>query len=406
MVPANSLGGKLLSVIGIAMLEAFRGLIQLACATWVCTCCLCASTCAVEVWNPPGILARVKISTNGEPICVPGTVAGKQILFVVDTGATRTILDPLVLKSPATARTTRLGTGKSIVAASLHDSPNITIAGIEWRWITEIAAIDLRVVRLGTGADVLGILGMDVLSRFVMHIDTDNGVLLLCDPRQVQSPPGIELPLSLDRFNCPTVGVQMGAGREVAFLIDTGCLATGQLSDGVLRAVEDKRSISQTGTLVPGYDFVGERLSTDRVRCSSLELGKIPNKDLVLSVASDNVLGLYFLCRYQTTLNFDRRTIAFKRGDRFSLADRQDFLGLTLTCTEANSFVVSRVHPNSLGSKSGFKDGDQLLSIDAKPIGELSVAAVMRLVGFPSKKDLIFTVRRAGVVQQVKVPGG
>jgi len=361
---------------------------------------------AVEPWKPQKVLATVAISTSGEPICLLGTAGGEKIRFLLDTGATHTVLDTSILKKPVIRRTMRLKAGTSTYEAAMYDSPLISVAGLQCPWIKEIAAFDLDFVRFGTGVDVYGILGMDVLARFVLHIDTDNGVLLFCDPAEAHDPPGTKLPMRLDAMEGPLTELT-AVGREVvAFKIDTGCLATGQISKEIVGRARQLSVFNPAGAVVPGHDVVGEKLYTQRVKCSVLELGNLSNKNLVFAVSSENVLGLYFLCRFQTTLDFTRGVVVFNPGDKFKLGDRQDFLGLTLSCPEEGRFVVSRVHPGGLGSKCGFRDGDLLLSIGFKPIAELTTPEVMRLLGYPRKDDLIFSVQRGKLVEHVTVPGG
>jgi PDZ domain/Aspartyl protease len=367
----------------------------------------CSAACAIEPWTPEKILASVRLSAPGEPICVPARVGDRETLLLFDTGTSHTILDPVLLKnaSPSVKRV-EVDAGRSNTTLALYRAPRMEIAGIACDWIEEVLADDLGLFREATGAKFYGVLGMDFISRFVIHIDVDNRLLLVCSPESAANAPGVSVPVHFNRVGCPTIDVRLGNEPAVPFTVDTGCLGTGRMNVELQRALIHSRKARSTGIAPFSTDASKNETSVSQVRCSSAAIGEVANENLVFNLSGANVLGLYYLCRYRTTFDFPRGVVKVSPGDMRDLLDRQDYLGLVLKRAERGGLAIDAVVADSVASKAGFKANDELTAINGKRIEDLSLATIGRLLGFMTKEDIVFTVRRDQTMSTVLVPGG
>jgi Aspartyl protease len=164
----------------------------------------------------------VKIATTGHALVRP-KVDGQEIgWFMFDTGAAGTMIDPtavakLKLKSlSSTAVTSPRGNEQSSIlqGASLALGP-MTIAK------PYFVTMDLAYVRDGTGDDVVGIVGYDILSRCVAEITLADDSIKLFDPKGYRLERGSWQPLILNQ-SVPVVAATFEGGHKGVFRIDVG----------------------------------------------------------------------------------------------------------------------------------------------------------------------------------------
>ena len=122
---------------------------------------------------------------------VPISVAGKEHLFVADTGATGTLFDAsIALGQPLNVISANGGEGK--VEVKLYHPPEARLGRTSLGPIASVAAMNLNSFRQVSGHAVNGFLGMDFLGRYVVHIDIEKGVLLLL--KAVPAAPALKCP--------------------------------------------------------------------------------------------------------------------------------------------------------------------------------------------------------------------
>jgi hypothetical protein len=226
---------------------------------WICAPALAACTHARVSYGPIAELPLVHVSTDTSRWYTPvATPAGTEVLFI-DTGYSRSACDddllPLLGLTPHGRAHIRGEVGW--ITASKGTLGELDLGG------HRLTHLRCEVRDLGATSSILdpvevpvaGVLGIDVLKRFLVEIDPENAVLRLSDPRgtTLRHEPGAirlrreagigprrELPVFLD-------------GKRIWGVLDTGADRTyvrGQAAD--LEAAEVRQGVVVRGTGVDG----------------------------------------------------------------------------------------------------------------------------------------------------------
>jgi len=105
-----------------------------------------------------------------------------------------------------------------------------------------------------------------------------------------------------------------------------------------------------------------------------------------------NIIGLGFLKRFNTTMDFETRRLYIEKSKMFTVKDVDENRGFTLISRDAR-IVVSRVGPDSPASDAGLAAGDVLLRVDDVDLSAMRLFAVYSLIG-KAEKPIWITVLR------------
>lgn len=358
-----------------------------------------------DPWRPEGIVAA-RIGTRGEPIVVSVEIDGRDFPFVVDTGASHTLLDSSLLDPAKRLGQVVRGPGThGMVEAPLYHAPRICVADFEFNWIKEVPALDFRPFR-AAGVQAYGVLGMDFLSRTLVHLNFDEGLLLLDDGTVSSRPQGKTLALKYDTLGRPCVELHFKDARGVPFLIDTGDIGTGMIDVRLAELLKRTGNVQMLDVWdrrlgAGGVDTVQKILSLDS------RLADFRHRDLVFDSNRQNALGLGFLCRYNVTFDFAQSALILSPSKKFDLSDRNDGLGITRREGErSNVWVIARVGAGSRAAAAGLSEGDRLIAINGRQVADLLPTTVWRLLHFPTSEDIILTVDTGMQRRDVRIPGG
>jgi hypothetical protein len=143
---------------------------------------LCSSLQA-SLAAPAKALATLSYRPDGKLISLPVTVNGtSQAWFTLDSGARHTVVDPrlaraLGLKTKATTR--MRGTGAGDVPVTTLSAITLSFGQVKFA-VDEPWMIDLKDVPIKK--DIRGLVGEDLLARYVVAIDPERHTLALYDP--------------------------------------------------------------------------------------------------------------------------------------------------------------------------------------------------------------------------------
>jgi len=138
------------------------------------------------------VVERFKVEKDGDALLVPVKVAGKEYLFLVDTGSTMTVFDRTLLAGKPKGDI-NVHTSASRCPFALYEVPKASLGLLDFRaclarepslWIDPrddscVAGLDFTRFREVLGRDIYGIIGMDFLHHYVLQIDFDEGELQL-----------------------------------------------------------------------------------------------------------------------------------------------------------------------------------------------------------------------------------
>jgi hypothetical protein len=334
--------------------------------------------------RPDGILEEFRVAADGDALLLPVSFGGEEHLFLLDTGAEVTVCDVSLQDKLEKARKAGCG-GLSLGKLSLDSWPSQQ-------------TMDLERFRKVSGHEIMGILGMDALRRFVVQVDLDAGKV-----RFLQTPgraPGVPMRLETYPQEAPRVVAQVaGAGAE-PFILDTGMIGYGS---GALKA-ELFESLAGQGRLHPltmSMDESAAGKSAQRNgRVEGLLLGDFNHRDLIFAKQKENLLGLNFLSRYVVTFDFPSRTVYLKKGNRFNAIDAQDRSGLHIVRIGERP-VVDSVDPGSPAALAGVRAGDEILRLSDRDARGLTLFSIRKLLCHPGE-EVRLTLQRGA--QEIVLP--
>jgi predicted aspartyl protease len=228
------------------------------------------------------------------------------------------------------------------------------------------------------GREFGGILGHDVLERFVVDIDYPNRRLRFLAPENWDhAGPGQVLPVTiLDNEVFVNAGIAMPAGRTVfgPFKLDTGSLDVAGLN---LNFVQDSALI-EPGTLEVSVGGVAMGGSTEgrMFRAEAFIFGAHRIEQPVIGYTVDSAgfenrddagtFGAAVLSRYRLILDYKRNRIIVENGPRMTETVHEDLSGLLVVSPGPafETLAVAQVIPGSPADEAGLAPGDEIVSMD------------------------------------------
>lgn len=251
-----------------------------------------------------------------------------------------------------------------------------------------------------------GMVGSELLQRFVARIDYGANTLTLIDPAHFDPrDAGIAVPF---RFydHMPFVEGQF-AGIPARFNIDTGSRSGVSMTLPFVQARRLRQRFPHGILAVDGWGVGGPGRS-EVVRAPSLEIGGIAVPDIVASLTTqprgsfsdanyDGNIGSGFLKRFVVTFDYGHRIMYLKPrvqpSDDIGTFDRA---GMWINLGE-EGYDVMDVAAGGAANKAGLAVGDVILSLDGKSPRTLSLADARRMLrSSPAGTTVAVEVRRAG----------
>ncbi len=346
-----------------------------------------------------GKSAAIPLDTEGtSPPFVRGRVQGVAFWFLLDTA------------SPSSfGRKQSQGLG-------LPDGPTLPDLAIELPGATvvmrslAVADLDPRQIALGHKLD--GVLGSDFFARFVVTLDFQAKTLRLSDPKNFRPPRGERVvPLAIEEGR-PFIDAKVTPrDRETLagkFLVDTAAEGAATLFSPFVR---EHRLLGPPPTAPAGPGVAVQGV----VRGEALELAgeRLSEPILVLSGSSQGILadprhagllGMDVLRRFRVTLDVSRGRMFLERSSAFAEPFDYDASGLLVQPQGADltTLEVRRVRPGSAGAQAGVEEGDAILAVDGRPVGEITPHGVRRLFQQDGKRYAL-SILRKGAIRKLEI---
>lgn len=330
--------------------------------------------------------------------------------FVLDSGASYSLSPQVVarLGLATDGSFTISGTGAGRAHASRVRVARVGLGPIVMRDQT-FMVFDFDGIRKSSALPELdGLIGSELLSRYVVRIDYRAGTLTLIDPAQyVYAGAGDVLPISF-AGTTPRVEASLD-GIEGTFTIDTGDRMDVTLMEPVIERDHLLERYSPRVATITGWG-IGGAVPGYVARAHDLELGTIDVKDPLLRLPT--VSGGFFASHRLTgsigTGVTDRFTVTFDYAHRRMILedpapdgrDAYDRSGLWLNQAAAG-FDVAAVAPESPADQAGITAGERIVAVNGTPAEALSLASVRALLRGDPGTRVVLTVagaERAGDV--------
>ena len=365
-------------------------------------------------------------------IIVPVRLNGKELSFILDSGARNTILfgssksDSLVLNEQIKTKVRGIGSGKSINAIISRNN-RLQIKNI-YGFNQKIFVLldDQFDLSLKMGKPIHGIIGYELFKNFVTKINYQTRKLSFYDPKQY-TPPSSEkyLQYDLDFYrDKPYVNTLTKLNDSLHFntklLIDTGCsdalwlfednkglnINTNYFEDylgaGISGSIIGKRTKIHSFAL---GDFVFnnvtaaflDSVSTLRARSFKERKGSIgsgllerfkvifdyPNKKMYLKKAKSfkedfkyNRAGLGVAYHKDARMLYKKKNIIISELQN---GENQQLFNISYEYKLRRLFYIYYVRPNSAAEKAGLKANDIIIEINDKPSYEYELERITGL---------------------------
>lgn len=354
----------------------------------------------------------------GVEVMVPVTVNGKgPSWFIFDTGAEASALvkeraKQLGIESKGTIEGE--GSGGSTAEVGLIPDVTLGLPGVEipTKVIAEFPDPGLSAI---AGQAFQGVIGYDVISRFVVRLDYENKTITMYDPEAFHySGTGTSLPITFTNGNNLNVPGKIELpGRppiNVAFTIDTGSSGSVDLNAPFVKASHIDESIGKT---IPGSSYgLGGRSTHEVGRLSNLQIGPYRIDHPIVELSRDSKgteanpdrqanVGGQVLSRFTIYLDYPHRRLILEPNAHLKDPFEYDMSGMRLISPPPNfdRLLVSEVLENSPAAKAGIQKGDVLTEFDGVVSSQYTLEQVKRM--FRREGPMRLTLERNGQRREV-----
>lgn len=299
--------------------------------------CSCATADPVRPPLPPPI----PFSQDAENLYIQLRLEnGKEIPVGVDTGSPTTVLDkslePLLGNCAGTEKADFLFFGKQVL--NVYPAPKLYLGDTQLSANQWIFTGDLKMIQEDEDRPIMGLLGMDCLRRYCLQINFADHKIHFLDPDQ----PGIgshalKYRMKYDHSDgTPWIHARFLGKSSARWEIDTGCTADIAPTPKPLREMQVQTSsqVVLTGHKISTNGFPPEvfwyypKIIFNQEACTNF---------LWTDAHGNNLIGLRFLSRHLTTLDFPKRTLYLEPGTTEALADTRNLTNFIDNFTD-NSF--------------------------------------------------------------------
>ena len=247
----------------------------------------------------------------------------EELTFVIDTGATQSVLDRSVAKTLGKCEDSNLTmtTGSGSVNLSYLTIPSLTLGSLKLKDI-HFAVADLAAFSQILGKRPSGLIGANILRRFLVSIDYPQKKLVLAHPTNVKV--GRETMVIPAKPALGMSGVLVDGeldGQKLSFLVDTGA-AFNNISTKLAKPI-------LSGSLLPvgsleGLD--GRKVRIGSVRFKTLKVGPLIAHQPLFSVAPSDanpagiisggalaILGNPLWSKYCLTIDYKNQRLLVER---------------------------------------------------------------------------------------------
>jgi hypothetical protein len=361
---------------------------------------------------------RVPVDVSNHRILIPVSVnGGIPGTFVLDTGASITPLDKDFAAQQAvlaTSRTKTNGAGGAPLDVGLAKKLTFTFAGLTVQ-TPESPLIPLGPVSLRAGRPLHGVLGFDVLSRYVTELDYASSVVTFHARNSFRAAAeATSIPMRLHgRMPLVEVKLALPDGRllNARLLIDTGAAGAVTLT----RAFAREHRVTLTNAVETLMGGVGGEAPATIGRLARLQLGPFRFEEPVATVATDTagaladpkidgIIGGEILRRFTIAIDYGSKQLFFTPNSKIDEPFHTDMTGMALASADATftTVIVRNLVAGSAAAEAGILVGDELRAVDGQRVVPSDFSRLRESFRVPDRR-LELTIVRDGVERNVVI---
>ena len=331
--------------------------------------------------------------------------------WIIDTGASVTVIDAeyaeeLGLETAGKMKGYGAGT---TVEATFTELPAFSVEGIMFD-PQNVAVLEIGGLFKRVGLDVVGILGYDFLSRFVVKIDYANKLLSFYDPDVFEYAGGgavIDSPMKGRFFVVP---MTVDGEHSGDWTLDIGAGGTSFFFPYAMQhGLIERKGIDGLAGGAGGYH------PNRTIRFETLEIAGFNLPEPLISVPlqtggafgsteGTGNLGNNVLRHFVVYLDYDRQHAILEEGADFGRDFPEDRSGLALAVNEGDEIEVFYVSPHTPADRARFQQGDIVRAINGIPVEHMAgVIALRELLKADAGTEYRFELDRDGRTKHIKL---
>lgn len=365
-------------------------------------------------------VASVKLELYNHQVWIKVGLTGRKadsLAFLFDSGAGIGLLDSAVavdiFKGKDFAQEATTGAGGNSVMKVLYNQ-SLYIGGIRVDSVNFLVN-NLSRLSAAEGRKLDGIVGYDLLKKYVTRIDLDKGTLSLYnDIKDLGAEKGKPLVFEyspevgfLPRVKC-SFTTQAGQSYSGYFFFDSGAGVPALLNTPF---VNSNRLLTSSGKTLR-LPSQGMTNSSDRylARIRDFSFGGYTFKDIPLSMSQTTsgvnamegyagLLGNELLFRYNLTFDYTHDAIYLQPNRYYAMPFDFPYCGFGLKLQDGGVYIAA-VASDAPEKGLGLEEGAQVIGVNGRT--GLGIAEIRELLKHPGKVTL--KVRQQGAEKQIEIP--
>lgn len=242
---------------------------------------------------------------------------------------------------------------------------------------------------MSSGKPVDGLIGFEVLARFLTTFDYGTNRVVLRTPAAAlaptavaSAPAGTTVPFAFEGQH-PMINCTIG-GFAGSCVLDTGSRVALTVLSPFLAAHPSLVPANAAAPGANGFGFGGP--SVGRLGRTTLQIAGYTIPDIIADLSAQTRgafadpfyagnIGAAVLKRFAVTFDYSRQTVGFAPNASFAARETYDRSG-TFLITQGGKIVVADVRPGTPAAQAGLVRGDAIATINGKPAPALGLAAI------------------------------
>lgn len=363
--------------------------------------------CALPGRARPGAVdagERIAAQFIENHIYMPVTVAGKERLWILDCGASGSVIDKgfaQELGLDVSGEVEAIGAAGS-VKTGFVTVPRLRVGGIESDSQPMVVLEIAELMRRNTGTEPAGILGYDFLSRFVTRVDFAGQTVTLFRPEDfAYRGSGRTIPMGIEA-NIPVVEMAVDGKYRGQWRLDIGASISVFHHHAVERfGLAARSGVERLAAGMGGMQrhrlvqFADAELAGFKVERPILSVPLEAGPGVLSGTSVLGTLGNSVLHNFVLYLDYQGRRLIVEKGSGFGKPFVLDRSGLQVMQGNGGQLEVMCAAKGTPAERAGFQAGDVVKTIDGRQPKEIGgLLAVRRLLRADAGTSYEFHVSR------------